>query len=217
VAEATVLRSQPVDVAGRLDELGLKESVLKDAVKWGCGFVLDCTLNDPAQLPGILGWGKITRALRDSFVPLGWKVATHRSQALTVSADKSVAILVAGGDTLTGTASEISPTTRSAKGPATKDAIAENQRSFAEVSPEFAELEPTNTRTWVLLYCIDEEADEIRVELSFPRYIADNGYVSTWSERVLLSPIPLEGRTPPDGGEEIHEEQEEISVTRRAR
>ncbi|HWE68905.1 MAG TPA: hypothetical protein VG205_01010 [Acidimicrobiales bacterium] len=204
----------PIQVVGRLDEMGLKPDVLAAAVTEGCAIVRDCTLNDPAQLAGILGWGKITRAFRDRHVPLGWTRKSVRSQATTVSPDGRMSIVIAGGDENTGIGGDTAPTTKSAKGPATKDAVASNQRSFGEINSEFARAaEDAVHRTWILLYYIDEESEEIRVELSLPSYIQENGYVYEWREQIVIPPISLSRPQPPSIEEQG--DDEEIDVKRR--
>ncbi len=208
---------EETDVVGRLHGMGMAVQVLRDAVREGVAPVIGCTGHDPAQLPGILGWGKITRALRDRMVPSGWKARGVRGQALTTSADGSVSVVVAAGDENTGRLGD-SPTTRSAKGPATKDAVAWNQRSFAEISADFAKAAPdrSTARTWALLYFIDEEEDEVRVELSLPTHIRENGFVAEWHERIILPAVELS--TPPSAPhDELEDEHEEtVPVHRRS-
>jgi hypothetical protein len=47
------------------------------------------------------------------------------------------------------------------------------------------------TKTWLLLHYLDEDQDEIRIELSQPAYMTDDGFVCDWLERIILSPVPL--------------------------
>lgn len=206
------------EVIGRLHDLGLVVPVVQEAVEEGVAPVIACTGHDPVQLAGILGWGKITRAFRDRMVPTGWKARAVRGQAITTSPDGTVSVIVAAGDENTGRDGGPQPTTRSAKGPATKDAVAWNQHSFAEISAEFAKVAPDRAmaRTWVLLYFIDEDEDEVRVEISLPTHIHDNGFVSEWHERIIVPAVELGSPQPPPSDEGRDRQDEEVPVTRRA-
>ncbi len=185
-----VVRSAAPEVTSRLDELGLSERGLADSVRWGVEFVFGCTLNDPDYLPGILGSGKVTRAVRDWLVPLGWKRSKVLNQPSTVNRDGTVSIVVAGGNAATGVIGE-DLATRSAKGPATSQAISNNlQGSLADLDSSVPRLEIEAPRlTWMLLYFMDAEREQIRVELSMPSLMDANGYVCQWSERNILAAI----------------------------
>lgn len=187
-----VVRSSGPEVIGRLDELGLTESLLAEATRSGVEFVLGCTANDPDYLPGILGSGKITRALRDRLIPRGWKVAKVLNQPSTVNKTGTVSIVVAGGNDATGLIEQVLAT-RSAKGPATSQAISTNlQGSLADIDNSVPRLETVTPRlTWMLLYFIDASREEVRIELSMPSLMDSSGYVCQWSERNILSPLPL--------------------------
>jgi len=208
-----------VKVRGRLDELfsGLEPSLFRDAVEEGAAFVFACSENDPKQAPGFIGWDKITRALRERLIPLKWTRSDKHNQARTSSPDGSVVIVVAAGDELTGTSEQFEPTTRSPKGPMTANAVEVNQRSFAEYLDDPAFEKPLVPETWILLYYIDEDAEEIRVELSFPEQITTSGYVAIWKERIILESIHFGGSSPSSGVDEEEESTEpEIRITRRS-
>jgi hypothetical protein len=201
------------EVASRMDALGLTATLLRDAVEEGVAQVLSCTANDPEQLPGILGWGKITRALRDRVVghPLNWQRANHRGQPSTVRPDGSVAIIVASGTEETGNEAGADPATRSTKGPATQDAIARNLLTFSSIAPDFKKYDPpppppSAEQTWVLLYFIDEDASEVRLEVSLPEYMDSDNHVSRWRARIILAPIPLDQPPLPSETEEEEED-----------
>lgn len=184
-----------VSVAIQLDVLGLKADWLRSAIEEGISPVLACTLNDPVQLPGILGWGKVTRALRDRLIPRGYTRLTVVGQASTVDPSGKYAIVVAAGDDKTGQRGHVNPANRSPKGLATRLAIQDNQLSFAEVDADFRRFSKVPKviplQTWLLLYFIDDVADEVRCELSLPDSIGDDGYVLTWKTRILLPPLDL--------------------------
>ena len=201
------------DAVARLAELGVAGEVLREAVEAGVQHASDCTAHDPPSLAGIIAWGKATRHLRDRLVPLGWTRDNARNYATVLSPDGAVAIAVAAANSATGQA-EATPSNRSTKGPATRDAIDWNQTSFADVSESFRVCRATSRpQTWLLLYFVDEDNDEVRLELSLPAYIDDDGYVTAWRERVLLLPLSLDSRAPPIRDET---EQIDIKIERRA-
>jgi hypothetical protein len=202
-------------VATRLTELGLVEQTLRDAVQDGLHHAFLCTKHDPPPLPGFLAWGKTMRFLRDHLVPLGWTNSNARNYATVITPDGSFAITVAAGDSNTGrTQDGVVPTTRSEKGPATRDAVNRNQLSFADISEDFPRPKPSATQTWLVLHHADETAGEIRIELSLPASMTKDGFVTEWRERIILTPIPLnaalETTAEPEVGDEI-----EVNVERR--
>ena len=88
-----------------------------------------------------------------------------------------------------------------------REAIAGCQLDFSTVSPDV--FPPTDAaappQPWVLLYYIDRQREEIRVELSSPDGMDEEGYLTSWSERILLDPIliaPTRQTGADDNGEE---------------
>lgn len=209
------------ETLGRLDALGVRESVLREAVQTGHEDAARCTGHDPVSLPGFLAWARSTRALRDKLVPQGWSAArSKRNYETIVDPKEGFAIAVAGGNAATGRR-DMALSTRTEKGPATTEAIKENvQLSFAATNPEFGQRSPQGggRRTWLLLHYHDKEGEEIRVELSLPSAISE-GYVTAWRERLILSPIPV---TKPvdladeEADEKADEEHVDIQIERKA-
>jgi hypothetical protein len=198
----------------RLHELDVTPDVLRDAVRWGMGYAFECTQYDPASLPGTLAWGRTVRGLRERLVPQGWKPDNERNYPTVIHQDQMHAIGTASGDAHTGRADR-TPATRTEKGPATRKAIAETQRSFWEVAKEFPRPRVgAGMQTWLLLYYFDELAQEIRAELSLPAEMDDNGYVRKWRERVILPSIPVERE--PMVMDDAPAEPIEVKVERRA-
>jgi hypothetical protein len=189
--EEAKIHAGRVAAAGRLKDLGVDEATLREAVEYGLRHAFSCTKHDPPNLPGIIAWGKGIRSLRDRLVPGGWTADNSRNYATVVSSDGRVAIAVAAADAGTGR-SDLTPTTRSTKGPATKRAVHRNQLSFADVVATFPKPQEASgaDQTWLLLHYVDEEAEEIRSELSLPVHMDGNGYVDTWQERIILEPVP---------------------------
>lgn len=200
----------------RLAELGLKPDILREAALWGFQQAAQTTSHDPPNLYGILLWAKIVRHLRDLLVPdYGWQPDNRQNYATVVNPDKTVAIAVAGGDWRTGRRDE-TPSTRSEKGPMTKDAIQSNQMHFHDLFPGFPSAPPP-PQTWLLLHHFDEDSEDIRVELSLPSEIDAEGFVRNWRERVIIDLVPL---APIDGSsadDEVDDDDldQAIPVTRR--
>jgi hypothetical protein len=186
-----VLRQEPGDVRGRLDELGLEEEPLKDAVRRGQLAFLNCTPNHPPPFPGMSAWAETVCALREYVIPLGWQRSNDNNYALSVDPEGCIAIAVATGNDCTGRA-DATPSTNARKGPSTLEAIAVNQLRFSFMDERPVSSDRTNHRaTWILL--IHRAVNEVRCELSLPISIADDGHIDAWRERILLGSIPLDG------------------------
>jgi hypothetical protein len=198
------------DAPSRLEELGLTAATLGQAVQLGLAAAATCTKHDPSNLPGLMQWGRTIRGLRDTLVPQGWKSQSTYNYPTVVSPDRSVAVSVAGGDYFTGRSDGV-PSTRSSKGPVTRAAVIQNQLTFAELDPSFADLNPAPTTTWLLLHHYDQEAKEVRVELSLPAGLDADDVVTAWHERILLEPLTT-AYEPPDTSEEV---DIDIPLTRR--
>ena len=177
------------EVAARLKELEVGSSVLRTAALFGMEFLKGCTAHDPPSLKGMLVWGKITRSLRDQLVPAGWTKRNNRNYSTTVHPNDKYVIAVAAGDSNTGNPNS-NKTTRTEKGPATKDAVQHNyQMSFSSVSSSFAQPEQeTALRTWLLLHYADETTKQVKLELSLACGMDLTGHVTQWSERIILEP-----------------------------
>ncbi len=191
-----VVHQEARDVRNRLAELGLEEEPLQDVVRQGYLGHASCTPNHPPQMPGMWAWAEAVRALREYLIPLGWETSNDNNYALTVHPAKRLAIAVATGNDGTGQATA-SPSTKSAKGPSTIEAIATNQMQFpfmdADSIRAAASLPALNGArvTWFLL--VHWGIDELRCELSLPSSIADDGHINGWHERILLGSIPIDG------------------------
>lgn len=189
----TKVRSESKDVAEQLAELGLTADLLRTALEEGWRLAADCTKHDPPNLPGIIVWGKTIRHLRDALIPEGWRADNTMNYSTVVAPDKQTALAVAAGDECTGM-DGVTPCTRSPKGPATRKALNRNQLTFANFAEHFPK--PTRRRvmgtqrlTWLLLHCVDVERGEIRLELSLPSEMDEQGRIAEWRERILLQPI----------------------------
>lgn len=209
----------PFDRSTRLAELELDENILGDSVLEGLSFARQTTPNDPVILYSFIAWGKITGCLRTRLIPYGWHAKQIKKQETTTNPDGQRAVIIASGDTNTGRTLK-TPSTRSPKGSATKDAIDRNQLRFADMSLAFADdLSRANipTETWVLLYFVDNDVHEVRVELSLPSTMDNEGCISEWSERIILSSLHYQASINVTSESEEDETEEKIEIERRVR
>lgn len=178
----------PIDVAKRLDELGLREATLIDAAMSGIQYWLDSTEHSCKSALGMVIWNFATLALRDALVPNGWSKDSTRNYEITLHPEGAHAITVSSGDKNTGD-KDHTPCTSGEKGQCTKDAIARNlQLSFGRISPsDFPQKTEGRPETWVLLYHIDQKKEEVRVELSLPAGLNADDHINEWHERVILT------------------------------
>ncbi|MDX8469793.1 hypothetical protein RFM41_24025 [Mesorhizobium sp. VK25A] len=184
--------SQPDQVIGRLQGLGLtEENLLHAARRWHVAWS-GFTANHPPFGIGIAAWMEAVAALRETTMPLGWVRSDERNYALVISPDGAMAISVATGDAGTGRP-DTSPSNKAPKGVSTADAISVNQIQL-ELDlpvPELPSSEDDGPLTWFLL--LHRAHDEIRCELSLPLEMSPDGRISRWKERLILSSIPLDG------------------------
>lgn len=212
---APLIHNTVPTVAGRLHTLEIPLAVLREAARVSTTYYLECNDNDPPSMGGISLWGKAVRTLRDQLIPLGWRRSNARNYATVVHPTGAFAIAVAGGDSNTGrTDGDVQPATRTEKGPATKEVIAQNQYAFADEDPSFPDTRlSASSMTWLLLLFVDEVAGETRCELSLPRSMTEEGLVVGWHERIVLPSVPI--GVVPTFPERHEDEDVDIDVRRR--
>lgn len=211
---AIVLHDNPNEIASRLEQLGLKEQALHEAIWQGHLHRARLTENHPVTYRGLVMWGDSVAALRDQTRSMGWIRKDVGSYALTEHEELGLAITVASGDEATGVP-YLQPTNRSKKGRNTVDAVEANQQlQLFDLLPIEQQGGVDDNQTWVLLHYTDYRLGEIRIELSRPTAIDSDGKISEWSERIILGSIPLDGdqvEIEPPSGPDI-----EITVRRKA-
>lgn len=189
-----IILSEIPDVAARLAELGLTESILHTAITQGLLARSETTLNHPPLYAGFVTWGNTVRALREELIPQQWTRSDEKMYSRVFNPSKTMAIAVATGDENTGNP-HINPMTKSPKGAATAQAVESNaaQLSFGfEFDPiDFTNTDNDEIKTWILMFAYFN--NEVCCELSLP--IACNGKVDGWSERIILRPIDLDGNS----------------------
>lgn len=191
----TLLHADPHTAAVALGRLDLMEEPLLAAVMQGYMARIDCTANHPPLYPSFVAWGETVRALREQLAPAGWERNDEKNYSRAMHPNGRIAIAVATGDEATG-AANLTPSTKSAKGPSTVDALEVNRAQAwlpgmepGQAAEEDDEAKPPVT-TWVLL--VHHADNEIRAELSLPYDTATDGRIAVWQERILLRALPLD-------------------------
>lgn len=178
------------DVATRLNELGLKEELLREALRQANLYRVRTTNHHPRLYRYQVMTAETIAALRDLLVPEGWQKLDEGQYELTLNPSGTMAIAVASGDDNVAQV-ERTPSNKSPKGRHTIAAIESNRQAdmFADLLP--VKVVDTIRDTWVLLHRVTK--DGIHSELSRPTEISEDGMIAFWSERILLGKIELDG------------------------
>src|ERR1700760_4089579 len=203
-----------IDARLRLQQLGLDEADLREAMRVGYNHAASCTDHDPRALPGTLAWAKGTGDLRDRLKTRRWKADRNENFESVVHPDGHHAVAIMAGPPQTGRADGVPPRTKTPRGPATGRAVQANrQLSFAGSDPAFGPVSADARRaTWLLLHYYDRDKKEIRLELSLPSEMTGK-QVTAWQERILLETIPF--ATKIVDFDEIEAAEINVDVTRR--
>lgn len=204
---ATDIISADFVVDTELSSLGLSKSILQDAVLRGQLAKRSVTKNHPPIAGGSMAYFETVCALRDKLLPLGWVTDNSNNLCITRHASGECDLIVSTGDQNTGRANG-HPTTKNPKGNLAKNYIENNQLSF--LGQEFDVVVDNSVHnTWMLIYFFDHEEDEVRLELSIPTSIDEQGYVTQWQKRILIEPISFEqapnvGNFEPEYGPDVN-------------
>lgn len=209
--------SDPADVDVALRRLGLRRTVLANAVAAGFLARSFCTPNDAPFFPALAQWAATLRALREGLLPRGWSKSNDGNYCTVIDPLEQHAIAVASGCSNTGVVEPgLIPTTKCSKGPSTVSAVYANAELIADLFPgtlsEPKIDEHAQHVTWLLLFFTNEK--EVRSELSLPASMGHDGHIDAWKERIILKAMPLdpiEAAGVPDFGPEF-----DFDVKRRA-
>jgi hypothetical protein len=213
----TEIRSEAADVHARLAVLGLNEQILHKAISQGLLARSETTKNHPPLYAGFVTWANIVRSLREELIPLGWSRNDDKNYSRVFNSSRTMAIAVATGDENTGNRN-VNPMTKSPKGAATSKAVEFNAAQMSLFAFEIdqidlADEENSDLQTWLLLFT--RVKGEMRCELSLP--ITCNGKVDGWSERLLLSAIPIDPTTIDTPAPKLPDMPDiEVAISRRA-
>jgi hypothetical protein len=185
---------QQHEIQTRLHALGVTQAQLREAVSKGFDARTRTTPFHPPSSPGFYQWSEIVVALRQIFVPFKWEPNDAGGFSTVVSPDGQIAIAVATGSDRTGRPGLPDPVTKYPRGSMTHHAVEINQQIGLDLQTGdviLPEAPGTVSRiTWWLL--VDTRHDEVRLELSCPSAIGEDGRIDSWSERILLEPIGVE-------------------------
>ncbi len=208
-------------VVSDLHPLGVTCDSLREAALAGQDEAGLVTANDVVTRAGYVRWATPLRYLGDIYVPQGWSREHPKGFELLISPDRTIGIGVAPGDSATGT--DRMPSTRVERGPLTGQAVAGNQhqiRFATEVHPQFADKPMPGMQTWLLLHFFDEQAEELRIELSVPVEFtrtpkSERGFVTKFDPRIILPAVPLVQDTSIGRDDDDDDDQIEVPVGRR--
>lgn len=187
----------------RLRQLGLAADIMLGAARAGDLGRQECTVLHPRQSAGHRMWSDTTAALRGGCMALqaGWRPDRANNFETVVHPDRGIAIAVAGGDEFTGWRGTKDPRVNRKRGPMTIQRVNDN---FRGMEPLFALSGPTHvagaerTTPWTTwFFLIRATPEELWLELSQPIGLDRAGYVSEWTERILLPTLPVQGGVTP--------------------
>lgn len=211
------------DAPARLAELGLTVQMLQRSIEVGDSkkqMVAHPVF--PKTYPGVVMWAETLAELRRQLLKrrVGWAIGETQNYATVYAEDSGIAVAVVAGDGGVGR-ENLHPRPTRKKGKKTRQRIHRNARQlyiqdelaleFPAGTPEKKELPPDEAcQTWFLL--INATKKEVRIELSCPLEITEDGIVYGWLERIMLPPVAIAGAVAPmepdddddgyDGGDE---------------
>jgi hypothetical protein len=188
-------------------------------VKIGLAEASRTTLNDPVTAHGYTMWHWSVRHIREELTrDPAWERRDQRAFPTVARKGSAFAIGVSSGDSGVGRV-EQTPHTRNPKGSEVEALISRNQLRLFDALDESkiddttrATLGSLIEQTWLLLYCVDQETQEIRLELSLPIRMEKNGPITSWQERIILAPVS----TKPADEAPVPQEDYEAPVRRRS-
>ena len=201
------------DAVARLAELGLTVEQIERAIRRAEAEASMCTSLDPPIMEGLTRWGRTNRFLREELVPAGWTYDNPRNLPRTIHPSGEFAIVATTGDAL-GQA-EVRPRTKYPKGFATAQAVEVNGQltldfgDFAAGYQSMRQSDANELLTWLLLFEVTDEG--IRVELALPDGI-DDGWITSWTERIILTPFQRDDDRLADLLRSHHDEEEDVVV-----
>lgn len=147
------------------------------------------TPNDARCASGLYAYLAGVRATRDILVGHGFKPLSQNNVESTYREIDNFKIIISSGCSNTGKNNGKDPATKNPKGRKLKKIIYYNPNQYLLPGIK-SNLKPGNV--WLLLFHIDEEREELRMELSRPYQMEINGEkerIDRWCERLILSPI----------------------------
>jgi hypothetical protein len=205
---------KPVEVDGRLAQLGVTRDQLLEVVQAMIAARAACTDNDPPSAPGWSSWRSGTRRLREVLRSDIWLKDDSEQISCIVNHEAGMRIAVANTDDASGIDNEDAvPQNRSKKGAATDRAVDGTQQSLFGPTPQRRDDNVVlfvprrrHSLSYVTFYvCVFNEGDIVRAEFSCP-IVVENGYFRDFSERKILvgpnewPPTPRRKNQDPESG-----------------
>jgi hypothetical protein len=195
----TLILFEPVEVAAKLASLDLEvEPLLNVGRTWFLAYS-NWTPNHPRTYRGMSAWAESVRKFRESTVPKGWIRSEEGNYPLTVHPSGEHCVAITSGDADTGNP-QGNPKNKVPKGPRTADAVEKNSLQLSlplddmpAIPTSLIEQAPKARVTRILLIHLDGGTREIRSELSLPLHMNQDGLITSWSDRIILPAIPLDG------------------------
>ena len=191
------LLSEPIKVQGRLQELGLSEEILREAVEAGERVRRTFTTNHPLMASGLMRWAEIIKVLRDRLMVLGWTKSDVGGVPLVIHPKGLIALTVMSGNEGTGDdSSELR--SKNPRGSTTIAFIKQNaeQLEFDRTVLKIKAVETKSSSPMMWYLAVNCVGNEVRFELSLPLGM-NNGHIEDWQERILFAPIDFDPTSGP--------------------
>lgn len=194
-----LVHSTPVARRERLQQLGVPEELLVEALQRGIAEKLTAEIYDPATAGGYDLYRYTTRHLREGLHRLGWELSDTNNIALVREPIDGTALIVCSGDQQTGQLIGDPPKTKRSKGDVfleVTEVVARDLWGNEETETRLIAL--PDAKVWLLLHyhAIIDGQEVVRAELSLPQ-VAEGGTITGWSERIILY-VPLPDAMPDD-------------------
>lgn len=192
-----------IEIVKRLAHSGLPSlEILSEAVIAGELRRVSCTPLDAPTYPGFSAWGDVVRRLRELLIPHGWWPKNVNNLPLVVDPVRKVGIAVAAGTDGVGKLGR-HPTTKQPKGAVARGLIVANRGQMNIFGDDDRRLVPmpkaSDITTWLLLIFTEykprseDAGDHVAYcELSLPKEIDEEGFITKWAERIILPPVRID-------------------------
>ena len=161
----------------------------------------------PLNYPGIVMWAESLQALRSILVRINgadWTVGRSGNYETVYSLQRGIGIAIHSGDRWAGVDAHHEPRLRRGRGRmaierGARNVVFEQLALFPADIGKSTQAKDESVKTYFLLPNARE--DDIALELSLPTSFGPNGQVEEWSERILITPVPISNAvqlTPPD-------------------
>lgn len=174
----------------RLAELGLSAELLRTVAGAAYTDASQSSTLEPSSYPGTTKWAKGTRYFREATIVDGWKPDSTDNFESTIHPSGTHAVALVGGTPDTGR-TDATPRNARKRGVAAVRAVKRGQLNLLESA---LTLDTPAPDLWMFLHFHDEDAHEIRLELSLPNTI-ESGFVTSWTERIVIVAEPFDGIT----------------------